>query len=184
MLRKTITCIFITTLCLQGCFIQKVQRTKQSRKPSPFQQVDFQSLVKRYMKKEKFNSVEGIYSVSGTVIKKGKGFLGNSEKEKTTDRKENYAKVAILRDMEDTGRDYIELSLDKDDLTSYSIVGEFSTAAGGNILVYKHLEAKGKSTSFTFTTDKNSDILEGIRVDNEGNTTVTYKLTYVKLSPQ
>lgn len=184
MLRKTITGIFITTLCLQGCILQKLQQKKQSRKASPYQQVDFQSLVKRYLKKEKFNSVEGIYSVSGMVTTRGKGFLGNSEKEKTTDRKENYAKVAILRDFEEKGRDYIELSLDKDDLTSYSIVGEFSTAASGNILVYKHLDAKGKSTSFTFTTDKNSELLEGIRVENEGNTTVTYKLTYVKLSLQ
>lgn len=184
MLQKIIIGIFIITLCLQGCIIQQVRKSKQSRKTPPFQQVDFQSLVKLYMKKEKFNSVEGIYSVSGSVSKKGKVFLGNSEKEKTTDRKENYAKVAILRDQQGTGREYIELSLDKDDQTSYSIVGEFSTAAGGNILVYKHLEPKGKSTSFTFTTDKNSDILEGIRVENEGNATVTYKLTYVKLSSQ
>jgi|GEM_PF-3839690 len=43
---------------------------------------------------------------------------------------------------------------------------------------------KNKKTSYTFTTDKTADILEGVRVENEGNTTIIYKLTYVKLFPK
>lgn len=136
------------------------------------------------MKKDKLNSIEGIYSVSGSVTKKGKGFLGSADKVKTTDQKDNYAKVAIIRDPEGTGREYIEVSLDKENLTSYSIIGEFNTTEGGSILVYKHMEGKGKSTSFNFTTEKISDILEGVRVENDGGTVITYRLTYVKLSTQ
>ena len=82
------------------------------------------------------------------------------------------------------GGNFIELSLNKKDLTSYSIIGEFKPASAGGILVYKHYDSKGKDTTYTFTRDENSEILEGIRVDNEGVTQVTYKLTYVKLSPQ
>jgi hypothetical protein len=179
---KRILFISIALLAMEGCSFMKVNTTKTSSRPSPFQQVDFLSLVKRYMKKDNLNPVEGIYSVSGSVTKRKKGLLGGDEKEKTTDRKENYAKVAILLDPGDTGRDFIELSLDKEDLPAYSIVGEFNKASGGNMLVYKHLDSKGKNTSFTFTMDPNGDLLEGIRVEKDGSATITYKLTYVKLS--
>ena len=184
MLRISCIALWLGILFLQACTFEKLTQKRQKNKTSPFAQVDFQALVKRYMKKDKFNSIEGVYSVSGSVMTRGKGFLSSLEKEKTTDRKENYAQVAILRDPEDTGRDYIELSLDKENLPSYSIVGEFTGAKTGNILIYKHLDAKGKTTSFTFTTDSNAELLEGIRVENEGNTTITYKLTYVKLFPK
>lgn len=180
-MNKWITWIFFVLLAMGGCTFVKVGSSPQSN-PSPYQQVDFQSLMKRYMKKDKLNSIEGVYSVSGTVTKRKKGFLESVEKEKTTDRKENYAKVAILVDPGETGKDFIEVSLDKENLSSYSIVGEFSVAAGGNMLVYKHLDPKGKNSSFTFTKDSNGELLEGIRVENDGNATITYKLTYVKLS--
>ena len=104
-------------------------------------------------------------------------------RDKTTDRKENYATVAILRD-EAQGRDFIELSLNSKDQASYSIVGEFNNTATGNLLVYKHFDAKGKDTSYTFTRDENSEILEGVRVINDGATQITFKLTYVKLAPK
>jgi hypothetical protein len=181
-MQKRVTWILIAFLTLEGCSFVNVNRSKPTGKASPFEQVDFQSLVKRYMKKEKQNPIEGIYSVSGTVTKRKKGLLTGEEKDKTTDRKENYAKVAILQDPGDTGKDYIELSLDKEGLPSYSIVGGFNKAAGGNMYIYKHLDAKGKQQSFTFTSDPKGDLLEGICVENDGNATITYKLTYVRLS--
>jgi hypothetical protein len=174
----------MAVLITQSCSIEKLHRMKQANKSAPYEQVDFQGLVRRYMKKDKPNSIEGIYSVSGEVTKRGKGLLAGSEKEKTKDKKENYAKVAILRDPGSTSREYIEVSLDKENPYSYSIIGEFNLTESGSLLLYKHMEGKGKSSSFTFTVEKNSDILEGIRVESEGNTTVTYKLTYVKLSTQ
>ncbi len=182
-MRTRLITFVILGLMFSGCSMQKLARMQQASKSSAYQQFDFQALVRKYMEKEKPNQVEGIYSVSGSVTKRGKGFMGSSEKEKITDHKDNYAKVAIIRDGNDSGRQFIEISLDKESLgASYNIIGEFSLSAGGSLLVYKHLEGKGKSTSFTFTTDESSDILEGIRVENEGNTVITYKLTYVKLS--
>ncbi len=178
--------VFIAFL-LTGCTFQNLQKVNQKNRAvsaSPYEQVDFHALVKRYMMKDKSNGIEGIYSVSGTVTKKGKGFLGSTEKEKIADHRENYAQVAILGDPGVTGRDYIEISLENDSQPSHSILGEFNSATGGNILLYKHYEGKNKSSSYTFTTDKNSEMLEGIRVENEGNTTVTYKLVYLKIYPK
>ncbi len=181
-MRTSILMCIVIGLLASGC-MQKLVRMQQVSKQSAYQQFDFQALVRKYMEKEKPNHVEGIYSVSGSVTKKGKGFMGGAEKEKVTDLKENYAKVAIIRDGNDSGRQFIEISLDKEAVgASYNIIGEFSLSTGGSILIYKHLEGKGKSSAFTFTTDESSDVLEGIRVENEGNTVVTYKLTYVKLS--
>lgn len=133
------------------------------------------------MEKASANSIEGVYTVSGEVIKKGKSLTGVL-KEKTTDRKENYARVAILREKEG-GKDYIELSLNKDDQTSYSIIGEFKQASSGNLFVYTHYQPKEKDSSFTFTRDETGDLLEGVMVETSGSTQITYKLTYVKLKP-
>ncbi|CAN5196706.1 hypothetical protein BH09BAC3_BH09BAC3_02550 [soil metagenome] len=169
--------IILTTACAD-----KIQAALQKGKTSPYEQMDFKSLMRRYLKKDKAYSVEGIYSVSATVTKRKRGFLSSTEKEKVTDRKENYAKVAILRDDRGSGRELIELALPKENLPTYSIIGEFNTTEGGSLLLYKHMEGFGKSSSYTFTTDTNSDIMEGIRIENDGNTTITYKLTYVKLS--
>jgi hypothetical protein len=182
MLRRILSGILITML-LSGC-VEKLYQAKQARASSPYEQIDFQALVKRYMNRDKTNSIEGIYSVSGWVTKKGKGFLGSTEKEKTTDRRENYAQVAILKDPGDTGRDFIELSLDKERLAMYPVVGEFNSTAGGSLLLYKHLDPKNKNSTYTFTLDKSADVLEGVRVEAEGGTTVTYKLTYVKIYPK
>lgn len=123
-------------------------------------------------------SIEGVYTVSGVVTRKRKNLMG-VVKEKTTDRKENYARIAILR--EKSGKVYTELSLDKDDQPSYPVVGEFKQAASGNIFVYTHFDAKGKDSSYTFSLDASGEILEGVRVENEGGTEITYKLTYVRL---
>ncbi len=165
-------------LSLQSCLV--IQTTdKNKSKSSPFKQMNFQELIHRYMEKTGTNSIEGVYAVSGEVIKKGKSLTG-ALKEKTTDRKENYARVAILREKVG-GKDYIELSLNKDDQTSYSIIGEFKQATSGNLYVYTHYDPKKKDTSFTFTRDETGSLLEGVRVDNQGSTQITYKLTYVKL---
>lgn len=164
---------------LQGCIIQAPSNQPRA-KSSPFRQMNFQELIDRYMEKEGPASIEGVYTVSGMVTKKGKNLVG-VVKEKTTDRKENYARIAILR--EKHSNEFIELSLDKDGQASYSIVGKFKQAASGNIFVYTHFDPKGKDASFTFTRENSGDILEGVRVDNEGSTEITYKLTYVKLKP-
>lgn len=173
--------LFLLLLSIQSCVVLS-PLTNQPRKNSAFKQVDFQDLINRYMKREENNSIEGVYSVSAIVTKKAKNLLGVL-KDKTTDRRENYAKVAILKE-KSNGRDYIELSLNKKDLASYSIVGEFNIAANGDILVYKHFEPKAKETSYTFTLSENSEILEGVRVENDRNAQITYKLIYVKLTPK
>jgi hypothetical protein len=178
-MKTTWLTMLLLLFALQGCIIQAPSRSTKT-KSSPFRQMNFQELIHRYMEKAGSGSIEGVYTVSGVVIKKGRNLMG-IVKEKTTDRKENYARVAILR--EKGGKEYIELSLNREDQTSYSIIGEFKQAASGNIFVYSHYDPKGKDSSFTFTRDESGDILEGVRVDNEGSTEVTYKLTYVKLKP-
>lgn len=175
--------LFSLTILLSGCSIDKLYQKKKVNK-SPYEQIDFQALVKRYLKKDKSETIEGIYLVSGTVTKKSNGFMNSSEKEKVKDRRENYAQVAILRDPGEAGRDFIELSLDKEFQPSYSIVGEFVTTTSGNLVVYKHIDPKNKNTTFTFTMDEKGDILEGVRVENEGNSTITYRLSYVKIYPK
>ena len=172
--------------CISACSVDKLYRMKQNSKVYAYEQINFSEMVSRYMTKDNTSvgTIEGIYSVSSIVSKKGKGLLSPAEKEKVVDRDENYSKVAIIRDTKHQGREYFEVTLDKDFLPSYSIRGEFTGMTDGNILVYKHFESKGKIQSYTFTYDKSRDILEGIRKENNGNFEFTYKLTYLKLTPK
>lgn len=173
-------------LVSSACSMEKLFQMQQKKKVNPYEQIDFATMVNRYFSKDKSSvgTIEGIYSVSSLITKKGKGLLSSTEKEKVVDRRENYSKVAILRDAGNTKREYIEIPLDKDFLPAYSIRGEFTNVADGNILVYKHFEPRGKILTYTFSYDKQHDILEGIRTENDGSFTVTYKLTYLKLLPK
>ncbi len=165
--------------------MEKMYQMKQNRKVYPFEQVDFHELVQRYMNKEVSSgkSIEGIYSVSVVVIKKSKHLLSSLERERIMIRKENYSKVAILRDQTSSSREYLEISLDKNRLPSYSVRGEFTGMTEANILVYTHFEPRGQILTYTFTYDQSKDILEGVRKEMNGQAEITYKLTYIKLNP-
>jgi len=178
--------IVLLSILSISCSMEKLYTMKQNRKVYPFEQVNFHELVQRYMSKENssIGTIEGIYSVSLVVTKKGKGLLSSVEKEKVMERKENYSKVAIIRDSGDANREYFEVSLDNESLPSYSVRGEFTRMTEANILIYKRLEPRGKTTTYTFTYDYSRDMLEGVRKENSGQAEYTYNLTYIKLHPK
>lgn len=180
----SVACLCLSVL-FSSCSIEKLYRMQQKRKVFRYEQISFQDLAHLYMSKSSTSvgSVEGIYSVTSIITKKGKSILSNTEKEKVVTRDENYQKVAIIRDPK-SGREYVEIPLGDTPYPSYDIRGEFTSMSEGNILVYKHFESRGRSSSYTFTYDKGRDILEGIRTEKNGNFEYTYKLTYLKLSPK
>jgi hypothetical protein len=177
--------ICLVVLIASGCSLEKAYLIGQKHKVYPLEQVDFHFMVDRYMNKSQasIGTIEGIYSVSSVVIKSKKSFLGQ-EKEKVKAQEEHYSKVAIIRDDRSPDREYIEVSLNKEKMPSFSIVGEFKELSESNLLMYKHFEARAKATSYTFSYDKVKDILEGIRTESVNNAIITYKLTYVKLEPK
>ncbi|MBL7860597.1 MAG: hypothetical protein JNJ65_05495 [Cyclobacteriaceae bacterium] len=169
-----------------GCSVEKLYQMNQNRKVYPYEQVSFHDVVKRYMSKDytSVGSIEGIYSVSVVIEKKGKGLLSPVEKNKIMTRKENYTTVAIIRDGTDPGREFIEIPLDKEHLPSYSVRGEFTRMTDSNIMIYKHFESRGEYSTYTFTYDAARDMLEGVRKENSGQAEYTYQLTYIKLHPK
>jgi hypothetical protein len=178
--------IVLLAIVFTSCSMEKLYTMKQSRKVYPFEQVNFHELVQRYMSKENssIGTIEGIYSVSLVVTKKGKGLMSSVERERIIERKENYSKVAIIRDAGDANREYFEVSLDNESLPSYSVRGEFTRMTEANILIYNRLEPRGKTSTYTFTYDYSRDILEGVRKENSGQAEYTYNLTYIKLHPK
>jgi hypothetical protein len=183
---KIVVSGIMISLLLASCSIEKLYTMKQRSKVHGYEQIDFHDLVKRYVNKEHSSAgeVEGIYSVSLMVTKKGKGLLSSTEKEKITERKEHYRQVVLLKDTDGANREYIEIPLDKKYLPSYSVRGEFSSMADANILIYKHFESKGKVSSYTFTYDRTKELLEGVHKENNGQFEYTYQLTYVKIQPK
>jgi hypothetical protein len=171
---------------LMGCSIDTLYQMRQRQKIHPLEQVAFQDLLNKYMNKEttSVGTVEGIYAVSSVVTRKGKGVFASEEKEKVIERRENFTKVAIIHDQRSANREFLEISLDKVYLPSYSVVGEFSSAAEANLLVYKHFESRGRFNTYTFSYDRQRDLLEGVRTENNGKFVYTYQLTYLKLSPK
>lgn len=176
--------VLIALVLLSSCSVDKLYQARQQRKVGSFEQVGFEDLARIYVDKQTADEVEGIYSVSGLIIKKSKTFLTGEDKEKIVEQKDNYSKVAIFRDQQKSDREYFEVSLDKKGLPSYSVRGEFNKVTEGNILVYKHFEPRNKVLNYTFTYDAEKNMLEGIRTETSGNTTITYKLTYLKLFPK
>jgi hypothetical protein len=169
-----------------SCSFQKMYQINAARSQQPYEQINFVDLVKKYVSKDKPGSrnIEGIYSVSITVFKRNKGLFSSEERERMIEQKEHYAQVAIIRDNARNNREYIEVPVDKNYLASYSVRGELTTLSEGNILVLKHFEPRGKPLTYSFTYDKDRDILEGIRTETNGNVTYTYKLNFVKLYPK
>lgn len=175
--------LLLATGLLSGC-VQKLAQvsSKANSKLSEFEQVDFHQLMKRYMNKElsREHDIEGIYSVSIVVEKKSTPLFSSQERERVMERKENYATIAILRDHH-SKREYMEISLEKEKQISYPVRGEFTAMNDANIMIYKHFEPKGKNTTYTFSYDKERDMLEGIRTEVKGKAEYTYKLVYLKL---
>ncbi|MBL7833762.1 MAG: hypothetical protein JNK18_07400 [Cyclobacteriaceae bacterium] len=179
---------FAATGLLSGCMRQMMEISKAATLKAvqpEFEQVDFQELMKRYMNKDASSAdeIEGIYSVSIVVEKKNKPLFSSEEQQRVVERKENYATVAILRD-HTSGREYIEISLEKENQASYPVRGEFAAMNDRNIMIYKHFEPKGKSFTYMFSFDKDRDLLEGIRTEVNGKTEFTYKMTYLKMQPK
>lgn len=158
---------------------------KKKQKPSDFKEhVDFEGMVKRYLRKETqpMEPLEGIYSVSAIITKRG-GFLANPYREKVILRKDNYAKVVIMKDSENSNREYLEVSLASKDPGKYPVVGEFSSLAEGQAFVYKHYEPKTDIISYSFVLTE-FDILDGVLTEIHRRKTITYKLSYLKIYPK
>jgi hypothetical protein len=128
--------------------------------------------------------LEGIYSVTCTVAKRYKSWPWKVQKEKIVLVKENYAKVAILKDWPGANREFVELSLIQKDVPKYPIVGEFNQWKEGEGYVYKHTEPKGQLMSYTFLLDKDGDVIEGVRSEIRRSKTIVFTLTYVKTFPK
>lgn len=172
--------------CCASCIQYAPVKPVVHLKPSPFEQINFEGILKRYLGKD-FKPgapIEGIYEVSCTISKKGKGFLSNVEKEKVVGRHDNFAKVAILKDWPDAEREYMEVSLNPKNIPNYPIIGEFQSFSEGGGYIYKHYLPGKAALSFTFSLDLEPEILEGIRSEVKGSKTITYKLTYLKIYPK
>ncbi|MFZ1809038.1 MAG: hypothetical protein WAU36_17530 [Cyclobacteriaceae bacterium] len=146
--------------------------------------VDFEGMVKRYLMKETqpMEPLEGIYSVSAIISKRG-GFLANPNREKIIARKDNYAKVVIMKDSEHDNREYLEVSLASKVPGKYPVVGEFSSLSEGRAFVYKHYEPKQPTISYSFVLSE-FDILDGVLTKVVRRKTITYKLSYLKIYPK
>jgi hypothetical protein len=143
-------------------------------------------MVRRYIAKSHQgpNSIEGIYKVSGEVVKKGKGLLSKEERERTVDKRINYATVAILKDWPGSNKEYVEISLQSGSTSNYPIISEISSLSGGSGFIFEHIDKKGKKMPFTFLMESGSDVLEGVYTETIGGSIITYRLSYLKTYPK
>src|SRR5689334_22218386 len=140
-----------------------------------YEEVDTEEMIRRFVSKPSASvvSIEGIYSVSSVVTKKGKSLLSSEVKEKVVDRKDNYAKVAIIRDWADSEHEFIQISMTQTGVQKYPIVGVLTTLSEGRGFLCKHTEPNGDVLNFTFTYAGNADILEGTYTKVDGSKTIT-----------
>ena len=178
------TALFLC-LVMSGCVVVQAQKLFGLKPgPVPYEEVTFEDLSKRYLDKTEgpWNEVEGIYSVSCVIVRKGKGLLSSTERERVIERRDNYARIAIIRERPGASRAFIAVSLSYREPGKYPIVGQFDSFGEGRGLIYKHLEPDGTSLSFTMTRD--ADLVEGEYTVTEARSTVVYKLTFLKIYPE
>lgn len=179
-------------LLLTSCiYIPQVNNTASRQKPaslklSPYQYISLEEMVRRYIAKTEHEpgSIEGIYTVSAEVNRKGKGFLFGPSRERIVDKRNNYATVAILRNWPGATTEYVEISLTNNNATAYPIISEISSLADEQGFIFNHLEHKGKRMPFTFRLDETGDLLEGVYTEVKRGTTITYKLSYLRTYPK
>lgn len=157
---------------------------KLKKKKITYEFVEFEDLLKRYLRKTPFgiDPIEGIYSVSCVVTRKQPSFFFNIERTKVLDRQDNFARVAIIKEWSGENRDYMEISLSYREANKYPVVGEVNMLSEGRGYIYKHLEPDGKSMSFSMTLD--TDLLEGEYVMVNGRKSITYRISYLKIYPK
>ncbi len=184
-MRLTNAIILLFLFPILGITHDAEAQTWKKKKESAFtEHIDFEGMVKRYLSKatQPMEPLEGIYSVSAIISKRG-GFLANPNREKVVARKDNYAKVVIIKDAENPNREYVEVSLASKSPGKYPVVGEFSSLSEGRAFVYKHYEPKEPVISYSFVLSE-FDILDGVLTKVIGRRTVTYKLSYLKIYPK
>jgi hypothetical protein len=154
------------------------------KKKVQYAEVNFEDLMQRYFEKVEspMNALEGVYSVSCVITKRSKPFLSSFEKTKVMGRKDNYARVAILKDRPGKQRDYIEVSLSFKEANKYPIMGEFSIVGDGRGLIYKHMEGDGSMMTFSMVNEP--DLMEGKFSVVEGRKIITYHLSYLRIFPK
>ena len=154
-------------------------------KKTVYEEVDLEQMIRRYFGKQATtsHSIEGIYSVSCVITKTGHNFLTGAERTRVVERKDNYARVAILRDWPDSRRDFIEVSMSYHVATRYPIVGELEILGDHNGYIYTHTEPDGKKLTFSMIFDY-SDLIEGEYSITKKRRIITYKLSYLKIYPK
>lgn len=160
------------------------KRKKSGSRKYSYEEINFEDMIRRYYEKEvgPFNSLEGIYTVSCVITKTSKSFLSGSMKERPVVKKDNYARVAIIKDRPQSRRDFIEVSLSYHETDKYPVMGEFIVLSEGRGMIYKHIEPDGSELSFSMKDE--TDLIEGEYSVVQGRKTIRYKLSYLKVYPK
>ena len=150
-------------------------------KKTTYEEVDLENVMKRYFGKSFGYSIEGIYSVSCVITKRNKKFLSKAERIRVVGRQDNYAKVAIMKDWPSSTRDFIEVSLSYRKANHFPIMGELNIAGDGAGYIYTHIEPDGERLGFSMV--ESDGLLEAEYSIVEKRTTITYRLSYLKIYP-
>jgi len=175
--------LFGVILLLIGVPAFSQEASKKKSKKFQYEEVDFEDMMRRYFVKERSHNLEGVYSVSCVITKRSKVFLSKREKIRIVERKDNYARIAILKDLPGRKQDFIEVSLSYHDAKKYPIIGAINSMSEGKGMVYTHVEPDGSIITFSMISES-AELLEGEYSKIERRKTITYRLSYLKTFPK
>ena len=178
---RIIASAFLFLLLFENAFSQS-ERSRRLKNTS-YEEVDFEDLVHRYVGKEASHQLEGVYSVSCVITKRNKKFLSKAERIRIVGRKDNYGRVAILKDWPGSKNDFIEVSLSYRDAKKYPIVGHLNLLADSEGIIYRHIEPDGRTITFSMLSES-LELLEAEYSDMQKRKTITYRLSYLKIYPK
>ena len=176
----------VLTGCMSSCITINHPGPGGSNKKTVYQYVDAEDMIRRFIAREgDSHLIEGIYTVSSSITRKKKALLSQQIKTKVIARQDNYARVAIIRDLKGSNNDFIEISLNEKHNEVHPIVGQINLLSEGSGFIYKHIEPKGEVWNFTFLYDEGDPgILDGVHTRTKGSAHYTYSLYYHKTFPK
>ena len=121
----------------------------------------FVTRLEAYFAKGNLDAIEGMYSVSDEIITET--HAGAGQVITATEKKDHWAKVAIIRDTLSVSRNYIEFVIEADELKEGQVRTEFLKTAQSNTIFMSEqkLKPKGEPKSIVLEFHADAGILEG-----------------------
>lgn len=172
--------VLVGLILLTNCVLaQKKNKSKGTPSPSAnweYYQGTEESIRNYYNNNsEKLDPIEGIFMISHKIY---------DSYGKILDSKENWGRLAIIKDLNNYNREFIEVNLEAEGFPKFAVTAEFTKATNGLVYLSKQYDPSGASSNENFLWDNDLGILSSETTEYYQGSKFTIKRYYLKVYPK